>query len=117
MILNRSFPRSATFTHSSPSTNFRQNVRDFHRCTRGFGSAVDCIFKTTCPRLVFVIKTEYCVDYRHAVLYGDALQGISNGATQVFCVIGFALQNHPTRDDGVSLMLSRQLACDYGNLE
>lgn len=117
MILNRSFPRSATFTHSSPSTNFRQNVRDFHRCTRGFGSAVDCILKTTCPRLVFVIKTEYCVDYRHAVLYGNALQGISNGPTQVFCVISFALENHPARDDGVSLMLRRQLACDYGNLE
>ena len=97
--------------------NFRQNVRDFHRCARGFGSAVDCIFKTARLRLVFVIKTEYCVDYRHAVFYGDALQGISNGATQVLRVIGFPLQNHPARDDRVSLMLRRQLACDYGNLE
>src|SRR6266513_2509950 len=65
MILNRSFPRSATFTHSSSSTNLRQNVRDFHRCARGFSSAIDIIFKTTCSRLVFIIKTEYCVDYLH----------------------------------------------------
>ena len=96
---------------------FRQNVRDFHRCARGFGSTIDLIFKTTCPRLVFVIKAEYCVDYRYAVLDGDALQGISDGATQVLRVIGFPLQNHPARDDRVSLMLRRQLACDYGNLE
>ena len=89
------------------ATNFRQNVRDFHRCARGFGSTVDLIFKTTCPRLAFVIKAEYCVDYRHPVLYGDALQGISNGATQVLRVIGFTLQNHPARNDRVSLMLRR----------
>src|ERR1700747_2277821 len=76
MILNGSFPRSATFTHGSPSTNFRQNVRDFHRCARGFGSAIDFIFETTYPRLGFVIKTEYDIDHRHAVFYGDTLQGI-----------------------------------------
>ena len=99
------------------ATNLRQNVRDFHRCARGFGSTIDFIFKTTCPRLVFVIKTEYCIDYRHAVLYGDALQGISNGATQVLCVIGFALQNHPARDDRVGFVLDRNFARDYGNLE
>src|ERR1700747_3837809 len=73
MILNGSFPRSATFTHNSSSTNFRQNIRDFHRCAGGFGSAVDFIFETTCSRLAFVIKTEYYVDYRHAAVYGDSL--------------------------------------------
>ena len=98
-------------------TNFRQDVRDFHCCARGFGSTIDFIFKTTCPRLVFVIKTEYCVDYRHAVLYGDALQGISNGATQVLRVIGFALQNHSARDDRVGFVLDRNFARDHGNLE
>src|SRR5262249_45739978 len=72
VILSRGFPRSTTFTHSSPSANLRQNIRDFHRCPRGFGSAVDFIFKTPRTRLIFVLKTEYCVDYRHAVLYGDA---------------------------------------------
>src|SRR5215472_15889740 len=117
MILNRSFPRSATFTHSSACTNFRHYIRDFHRCTRGFGSAVDFIFKTACPRLVFVIETEYCVDYRHAVFYGDTLEGVSNGATQVSCVIGFALQNCPARDNRVGFVLDRNFACDYGNLE
>src|SRR5262245_38174878 len=61
MILNRSLPRSATLTHSSPSAKFRQNVRDFHRCPRGFGAAIDFIFKTTRARLVFGIETEHHV--------------------------------------------------------
>src|SRR5215472_7617220 len=81
MILNRSFPRSATFTHSSPCTNFRHYIRDFHRCARGFGSAVDFIFKTTCPRLVFVMKTEHHVDDRHAVFDRDALECVGDRAT------------------------------------
>src|ERR1700758_382963 len=117
MILNRSFPRSATFTHRSSTTKFRQNVRDFHRCARGFGSAVDFIFKTTCPCLVFVVKTEYYVDYRQAMLYGDTLQSITNGATQVLCVIGFALQNHSASDDCVGFVLDRNFARDQRNLE
>src|SRR5262249_4217669 len=117
MIFDPGLPRSATFTHSLPPANLRQNVHDFHRCTRGFGSTVDFTFKTPRPRLVFVIKTEYDINYRHAVLYGDALQGISNGTTQVLCVIGFASQNHPARDDYVRLVLNRNFARDYWNLE
>ena len=61
--------------------NFRQKIRDFHRRARGFGPAIDFIFETTCLRLVFVMKSEYCINYRHAVLYGDVLQGIGNRAT------------------------------------
>ena len=99
------------------STNFRQNVRDFHRCARGFGSAIDFVFKTTRPRLVFIVKTEYCIDYRHAALYGDALQSISNRAAQVLCVIGFALQNYPSRDDRIGFGLDCNFARDHGNLE
>ena len=44
-------------------------------------------------------------------------KSISNGATQVLCVIGFALQNHPARDDRVGFVLDRNFACDHGNLE
>ena len=99
------------------STNFRQNVRDFHRCARGFGPAIDFISETTCLRLVFVVESEYCINYRHAVLYGDVLQGIGNGATQVLCMIGFALQNYPAPDNGVGFVLDRNFACDNRNLE
>ena len=99
------------------SPNFRQNVRDFHRRPRGFGAAVDFIFKATRACLTFVIKSEHYVDYWHTVLDCDALQSIGNGATQVLCMIGFALQNHTTGDDRVGLVLNGKLACDNGNLE
>ncbi len=99
------------------ATNFRQNVRDFHCRAGGFGSAVDFVFKTTCARLVFVIKTEYCIDHRNAIFYRDALQGISNRATQVLCVIGFALQNYPACDNRVGFVLDRNFSRDDGNLE
>jgi len=99
------------------ATNFRQNVRDFHRCPRRFGPAVDFIFKTTCASLIFVIETEHHVDYRYTMLDCDALQSISNGATQVLCVIGFSLQNYPARDNRVGFVLDRNFACDNRNLE
>ena len=63
------------------------------------------------------MKSEYCINYRHAVLYGDVLQGIGNGATQVLCMIGFALQNYPARDNRVGFVLDRNFACDNRNLE
>src|SRR5437899_5301618 len=94
MILNRSFPRSPTFTHSSPSTKFRQNVRDFHRCPSRFGAAINFIFKTTRARLIFVIKTEHSVDDRNAAFDGDTLECVCDRPAEILRVIGFSLQDH-----------------------
>ena len=70
----------------------RQYIRDFHCRARGFGAAIDFIFKTTRARLIFVIKTEHHVDDWHAVFDGDPLQSVGDRPAQILRVIGFALQ-------------------------
>jgi hypothetical protein len=75
------------------------------------------MLKATRTRLIFIVKAEHDIDDWHAIFDGDALEGISNGATQVLRVIGFALQNHSARNDRVRFVSDRKFSNDHGNLE
>src|SRR2546423_3515744 len=117
MILDRSFPRSATFTHSSPSTKFRQTVRDFHRCPSRFGAAINFIFKATRAGLLFIIETEHSVDDRNAAFQSDTLECVSDRPAEILRVIRFALQDHSARNNGVGFVLTCKFAYDDRDLE
>jgi len=67
--------------------------------------------------LSFIVEAEDSVDYRHAVINGNALQRVGHGAAEIGRVACFTFQYDGQGDDRVRFFLRGQLADDDWNLE